>query len=585
MKKFINGFLLLAFLCLVPVSASAAGNVNDFAIPDYQIDYYLRRDAAGRSTLKTVETISAAFPDTDQNHGIERAIPSSYDGHETNLQVASVTDTNNQPLEYATYDSSDITTLRIGDPNTYVHGLHVYKITYTQRDVTRYFNDTNDDEFYWDTNGTGWVVPINTLTVRLHIAGAVAKALTGKRSCYQGVEGSTSTCVVTAAGDGFAASATQLGPNENVTLAVGFGPHTFTEYQPSVWQVFVTVWQDSLVVTFWVAALAAAGIAWRWYRRANRLSEITTIVPEYLPPKDASVSTSSIILHQPSRMFSAQLIDLAVRHYLKIYQTREKSLFVSANYELEIVKDIADLRDEEREVLKDIFNEPNVGARLDMATLKNNQSVSLRLSDNPRKVRKNIAGKYGLRAYDAQQSAWFRRAALVVLVAAVLSLSPWLLAVAIGTLLSSYLLRPLTDAGLALARYLKGLSMYIEVAETDRLRMLQSPEGALKLGAPIDTNDKRQLIKLYERVLPYAMLFGLETGWNKQLGQYYESVHEVPSWYVGNGAVFNAAMFSATISSFSKVASYGDPASSTSGGSGGGGFSGGGGGGGGGGGW
>ena len=35
----------------------------------------------------------------------------------------------------------------------------------------------------------------------------------------------------------------------------------------------------------------------------------------------------------------------------------------------------------------------------------------------------------------------------------------------------------LTDKGLALRRYLAGLKMYIEVAETERLKMLQSPEG------------------------------------------------------------------------------------------------------------
>lgn len=586
MKQLLQGILVAVILSVLPTgSAAAAGNVNNFDIQNFQIDYYLGQDANGHSTLKTIETISANFPDANQNHGIERAIPNSYNDHDTNLQITSVTNDAGTPLGYTTYSSNGNTVLRIGQADTYVHGLHIYKISYAQRDVTRYFNNLNDDEFYWDTNGTEWAVPISSLTARLHVGGSLAKALTGSQRCYEGQAGSTSPCSIEATEDGFMASVTQLEPNENMTLAIGFQPHTFTAYQPSVWQQFVVIWLDSLPFTFLVAMAAMVWTILRWFRRSNRLSEITVIVPEYLPPKDASVSTASILLQQPGRMFSAQLIDLAVRHYIKIYQTREKSLFVPARYELEIAKDIASLRDEEREMLEDIFDKPTVGARLDMATLKNNRRIGLKLSDNYQKARKNIRSQYGLRAHNNQQSAWFKRAATILLLAAALSLSPWLLIAAIGTYILAYTLWPLTDAGLSLVRYLKGLSMYIKVAEAERLRMLQSPEGAIKIGAPIDTNDKRQLIKLYEQLLPYAMLFGMEKSWNKQLGQYYEVAHATPSWYVGSNTAFNAAVFGAVMSDFSQAATYSNPASSVSGGSGGGGFSGGGGGGGGGGGW
>jgi uncharacterized membrane protein YgcG len=209
----------------------------------------------------------------------------------------------------------------------------------------------------------------------------------------------------------------------------------------------------------------------------------------------------------------------------------------------------------------------------------------MKLRDNPAKVYESIISEYGVRARDDKKSSWFKRWALITLILAVLTLSPWLLIASIAALICGLILKPLTNKGLALSRYLKGLELYIKTAETERLRMLQSPEGATKVRAPIDTNDKRQLIKLYERVLPYAILFGQEKEWNKRLGQYYESANESPSWYAGNNAVFNAAVFSTAISSFNTAASYSDPSSSSSGGSGGGGSSGGGGGGGGGGGW
>ena len=46
--------------------------------------------------------------------------------------------------------------MQIGSADSYVHGATTYVISYTQRDTIRHFSDTNDDEFYWDVNGTGW---------------------------------------------------------------------------------------------------------------------------------------------------------------------------------------------------------------------------------------------------------------------------------------------------------------------------------------------------------------------------------------------------------------------------------------------
>lgn len=566
-------------------SIPAFAAVNDFYIQNYKIDYYLDRDNAGRSTLKTVEAIAAVFPTTDQNHGIERAIPNTYDGHPINLAITSVTDETNTTREYSTRSSNNNTVLRIGSASSYVHGMQTYKITYTQRDVTKYFKDINDDEFYWDTNGTQWAVPINALQVRLHIADALKDKLTARQECYAGQAGSSSSCQITTEGDGFVASANGLQANENMTLAIGFQPKTFTSYKMSSRDFLFSVVVPALqLLTLGLAVLAIIWIIVRYQRRSERTAEIGTIIPEYLPPADTSVTASGRIIGKSS--FSAQLIDFAVRHYIKIYQTREKSLLRAANYEIEIIRDITDLKPEEQEILRDLYGDPYVGARLDMATLKNNRTVSRKLVDNQGKLMKDITGQYGLRARNSVESAWFKRLGIILLLLAIVTLSPWLLIASIIAFVCRTTLKPLTDQGLQLARYLKGLEMYIKTAETDRLRMLQSPNGAEKLGAPIDTNDARQLIKLYERVLPYAISFGQEKEWNNRLGHYYETLNESPIWYAGhNNAAFNAVALSSAMSSFNTAASYSDPSSSSSGGSSGGGSSGGGGGGGGGGGW
>ena len=164
-------------------------------------------------------------------------------------------------------------------------------------------------------------------------------------------------------------------------------------------------------------------------------------------------------------------------------------------------------------------------------------------------------------------------------------------------------MRPLTERGREARDHLEGLRLYIRLAEADRLRVLQSPSGALRVdrpaaapvavgteaaasGAPATTAliDPTVVLKLNERLLPYAVLFGLERQWVRELAELYEARGETPGWYAGRDG-FDAARFSVAVSSFSSASSSswsGSSSSSSSSGSGGGGSSGGGGGGGGG---
>ncbi len=587
LRHLLAGLALVFSLSLTSgLQVASAQSLNNFTIQTYNIDYRLGRDNDNRSILHTTETIVAKFPSTNQNHGIERAIPKIYDHHSTSLDIVSVTNNVGSTLNYTTYDSNDNTVLRIGDADTYVHGLQTYRISYTQRDVTRHFADTQANEFYWDTNGTEWAVPIAVLSINIHFEDGLTARLNGNNACYLGVSGSTNRCAIDKSDDRtYSITANDLQPGQNITVAFGFPTGTFAPHRPSPGEIFARYFALMSIVSIPFALVALVIVCLRYSRISNRTRERTTIVPEYLPPSDTSVTVAARITNRPAASFAAQMIDFAVRGYTKIYEVRPKSFFRNAEYEIEITKDLKDLKDEEQEIFRDIFPTTSVGTRLNMSDLRKDTTLYMRVSDNKGKIDKNIRGIYGLRIKDNVARSWFRRAALVLIVVAILTVSIWIAIVAIVSIVLSFLLYPLTDKGLMLWQYLQGLQMYIKTAEADRLNMLQSPNGALKLDAPINTNDKRQLLKLYEKVLPYAILFGLEKDWNKQLGQYYESLKQSPEWYSGNTAVFNAAIFSSAMSSFSTTSTYSGAASSSSGGSTGGGSSGGGGGGGGGGGW
>src|SRR5690606_32242738 len=153
-----------------------------------------------RSLLTTTEELVAVFPPYDQNRGIRRQLVTSYNGHPTGLAVVSVTDENGVPRNYESESlDDDILELTIRD-SQYVHGAQTYVITYTQRDVTRYFDDTGVDEFYWDTNGTGWAQPFGTITARVHLTPQLSTALTGDISAYSGYADAQGPATITRSG-------------------------------------------------------------------------------------------------------------------------------------------------------------------------------------------------------------------------------------------------------------------------------------------------------------------------------------------------------------------------------------------------
>jgi len=579
--------------------AIAHQGVNDFQFASFDADYYLSTDANGRSSLKTVETFVAQFPDVDQNHGMARAIPTEYQGAPSDLSIVSVTDETGTARPYTVVTDGNGNTVVTSAADHYVHGSQTYVFTYTQHNVTRFFPDTNDDEFYWDTNGTGWAQPFGTVTARVHVDSSIASALTGKAACYRGAEGSTDTCELSKAAEETAAgiagtvitaTASNIQPYSNVTVSIGFAPHTFVPRDDSYFASPFGVFQV-------LAVLAAIGaFIWALVLRFTALADgkgRPTIIAEYTPPAGLDVVTAAVILKKTTRAAAAEFVDLAVRGKIRIIETPKQGSFASGStYLLELV-DPTGLVEPDRAFADALFGYqlvPGTGYLMD--------SKDTHLSEKIRAIIQSTT-KAAKTQWLRKPSAGFRIAVPSLLAIAsgigsavfgftllggssggglpfLLIVPPVILGFAVLGMLSR---KPLSDAGAELRDHLIGLEIYIRLAEADRLRMLQSPTGAEK--EAVSSTDPRQVVDIYEKLLPYAVLFSLEREWATELAKYYTD--DPPHWYGGTGA-FNAALFASGISSMSTSAasSYSGSVSSGSGGSGGGGSSGGGGGGGGG---
>ncbi|GAA4376312.1 DUF2207 family protein [Agromyces bauzanensis] len=590
----------------VPVASAAAGSaasvtalpadVDDFSFASFDAVYELSRDENLRSVLDTTETLVAVFPEFDQNRGIRRAIPLRYQGHPTDIRVDSVTDETGTPRPFEVERDEEgvflLITIRADD---YVHGEQTYVISYRQHNVTLEPDDADLDEFYWDVNGTGWAQPFGRVRAELRMSEEVAEGFTGAVACYRGWEGSSTPCESLEAAESMppvvTAEAAGLGPYENLTIAVGFDAATFEPRDESFGASAAAV-TGAVGAVGAVAAMVAAIVLrlTRWRDHPGR----GTIIAQYEPPR-VSAMVSSDLVGQSGKGVTATILERAVDGELRIVETGRK------RYAVEFMGGEAGDADA-RSVVSALFSGlPTRGARRDLKT--RDTTLGKRLLAIRQRVGKGVVTMglrrrpdLGIRVLLAVGAGAFATLSLVFGIVAIddnmggawpALLFIVAIAAAITAIIAVAVVRPLTEAGRGLRDHLEGLRLYIRLAEADRLRVLQSPSGALRVdrpGATTATVDSAVVLKLHERLLPYAVLFGLEREWSRELAALYEQRGESPSWYAGRDG-FNAGLFAASVSSFTAASSAswsGSSSSSSSSGSGGGGSSGGGGGGGGG---
>ncbi|MEZ5190258.1 MAG: DUF2207 domain-containing protein [Schumannella sp.] len=520
---------------------------------------------------------------------------------------------------YETSFDDENMTLRIGDGDRYVHGRQVFVITYTMENVTRFFEDTDDDEFYWDTNGTMWPQPFGEVSATVTLEDGLAGKLQSS-DCYYGYEGASDTCEISAAGGTVNASVRELQPYQNMTVVLGFPAGTF---QPANFSIFDYLPLGGIIGIG--AALAAAVTAFVMRFTTLRDAKGTGIViAQYEPPEGMDGFLAANLVKATKRGMATSIMDLAVKRKLRIVEREGGGLFGGKDFGVQQVDPgTADLDPTEVTVMNALFS-PTGGRffslrapgliTLGSATPEPTADTEVRwLTKKDTVLGRQVVALTKAAATEAQQKKLRRKgggsAAGIIALLIAASAGAFLLTsifdqsgagtavgvigvnaviwIGVGLISIVGARKPLTEEGAKLREHLLGLKEYIRLAEADRLQMLQSVSGAERTPLKGAATAGVEIVKIYEKLLPYAVLFGLEREWAGELAKYYDETP--PDWYSGSSvSAFNAGAFAGAVGSISSSvsASYsGASSSSSSGGSGGGGSSGGGGGGGGGGGW
>jgi uncharacterized membrane protein YgcG len=533
-------------------TAPAQADVDDFRFSSFDATYALSADDDGRSVLRTTETLVAEFPDYDQNHGIIRELVDDYQGHSTDIELLSVTDETGTPRDFTSLYSGDFLVVTIS-ADDYLRGTQTYVLTYVQRNVT--MSTDGVEEFHWDTNGTGWAQSFDSVGATVTIDPALATQLTGAVDSVYGPAGKDDgEAATTRTPDGYRFDVANLSAGENLTFAIAFEPGTFT---PRAMGPLDSGWSIAMLVTFVLTVLALIGtiIVRRTYLRDAPGRGI--IIPQYVAPATVPLALSAFMLRVPHKATPAQMIALAIRGNLRLRESRNRT----TSYDLQFVThDGATAA--ERNFLDAMFGlspRPGKIRRLDVPDPAVGAEIAL--------ITRRTAADAAARGYVRRLPGGIRfllwaPTGFLALVTAFLALATYgmdfggaapifafFIAIAIAIAAIVVLSKtPLGRPGTELLEYLVGLRMYITLAEQDRLRYLQSPGGAVKV--PVDATDRIAIVKLYEKLLPYAILFGNEKQWAAVLGRFYEETNSQPDWYSGSTA-FNVAYFSVAIDSVS----------------------------------
>ena len=572
-KKLFLAVAISVFLFALPVHAEE--KINNFVS-----NIKINSDAS----FHVEEKIDYDFENLEK-HGIYRDIVYKYNINDKtyiiNIDNVSVTDENNNKVNFVVSDIRGIKNIRIGDADILVSGRKTYIINY---DVERALNSfENHDELYWNVTGNGWNVPIENVETIIELPTS-SPIMDSQVTCYAGDYGSKDTC--TSFDFKFVANSTEdisgavfhtkdLLANQGMSVVLGFAKNIVNikveEPLPTIplWLSIIL-----LIVVFGglpIFVLIVMILLWYFKGRDENLHD--PIIAQYDSPENLPPGVVGTILDErvDKQDVSSEIIYLAIAGYFKINRLESKKFLIkSVDYQLDKLKEADDNLKEYQKILLNAFFKK--GNSVKLSTLKYELFADFKkatkemynfVSDNnyfvknPTKVRLyyNIIGMVfvGLGMFTFPVLTMFSvlglgvSGVIIILFAAVMSKR--------------------TLKGIKARNYILGLKEYIKVAEKERIKFHNAPE---------------KNPQTFEKFLPYAMVFGLEKEWAKQ----FEGIYlEQPTWYSGADlATFSAISFVSELGNFGTVANTsfaqnsGSSSGFSSGGFSGGGFGGGGGG-------
>jgi uncharacterized membrane protein len=527
------------------------------------------------ASVKISEEINYDFA-LESRHGIYRDIPLRYQARGGNYNLRfimdSITDENANKYLYSTSNLADGIRIKIGDSDIFVTGQKYYQINYQIKRAINYFSD--HDEFYWNFTGNSWNVPILQAEASVVLPENVKSELI-QVDCFIGILGSKQQCQSKEVfGNAATFKAQNLAAGEGLTIIVGFPKGTVI--QQTKWQNFAETTRDNWIIFLPIVIFFLCYFIWFKYGRDPK--PLIPVVAQYESPDNLSPAECDYILneHFSKSFLTAEIIQLAVNGYIKIKHEMKKGFLGFAKEDFRIIrlKDISSITSQTQKQVFEIFFK-NSASEILLSEL-DNKSFATNIETSKSEIKKGVIGQgYFPNNPLVIRSLFITPVVLLSILGLIISVGRTIniisiLISAIVALFFAYLMSKRTQKGSDTRQQILGLKLYIATAEQDRINFHNAPE---------------KNPELFEKLLPYAIVFGLSKVWSKAFEKIYT---KNPNWYSDpSNSLFNALILNNALNSFSSNVSstYNHSASTGGSGFGGGGFSGGGFGGGGGGSW
>jgi len=322
MKKIFLIFVLLAIM-IFPGFALARENVNYWYVKDFKTDITLNND----SSLDIVEMITADCG-VAQKHGIFRVLPTVQYLENSSLKspvkLKGITDFNGKPYHYtsSTNFTDRSVTWKIGEENVLVSGVNQYKISYSVKNALRHSEDL--DELYWNLSGNFWDIPIDNFVATIHLPSEINQDNIDI-NMYSGSFGEDNPFGVDYdfidKNTLKISYAKTMEPGEGITISAAFPAGLVKPYVPGFFEKYGAYFFYLIPVII----LYFSFLLWRKYGRDPKVNP--TVAPEFEIPENLSPIEMGLVYSDGSfknHYISASIVNLAVKGYLKIKQSRKK---------------------------------------------------------------------------------------------------------------------------------------------------------------------------------------------------------------------------------------------------------------------
>lgn len=349
MKIKFNYFYLLLTFCFAFSGIKAQERITSFASE-------ISIDTLGK--LIVTENISINAEGYIFKRGIFRKIPEYRKDKKglsvyNSIKVISVLQ-DGADAEYKESHKQSLLEVRIGSADKFLtNGIHKYTITYSIENQVVFFDSY--DELYWNVTGNDWDFNIDSASCAIWLP-AGAEAI--QKSCYTGVEGSsTSNCLSAATADKAIFTALNLAPGEGLTVAVGFSKgFVQPPPPPSFWEKFGIL---ILAIIFLVIILTYMIYSWLKY---GIDPPKPTVIPQFEIPDGLSPAKMAFYNKEiyNKDYFTISLVQLAVKGFIKITEKVTNTLFIfkDTDYEIDKIKSdgINNLPAEEKAIMNTLFS-------------------------------------------------------------------------------------------------------------------------------------------------------------------------------------------------------------------------------------